>query len=52
MKLCLMLVDKKSKFGTFINEGIVTNEQIANDYPITLEIGDRIRFGMMESTWM
>uniref|UniRef100_A0A2S2PZZ5 Nibrin n=1 Tax=Sipha flava TaxID=143950 RepID=A0A2S2PZZ5_9HEMI len=51
-KLILKLVDKKSKFGTFINIGITSNERIASECPIVLSSGDRIRFGIMDSFWI
>lgn len=45
------MVDKKSKFGTFINAGITQNERIDSDRPIILELADKIRFGAMDSIW-
>jgi len=47
----LKLIDNKSKFGTFVNDGIETNEQIAGDHTISLKAGDGNRFGRMDSTW-
>lgn len=51
IKLVLEVVDKKSKFGTFVNSGIELNERIESNCPIILELNDRIRFGIMNSIW-
>lgn len=44
-------MDKKSKFGTFVNSGIELDERIESNCPIILELSDRIRFGIMGSIW-
>jgi len=41
-------VDKKSKYGTFIN---AMDEKIESDCPKILKLGDKIRFGIMDSIW-
>lgn len=48
MKLFLILVDKQSKYGTFINN---LDEPIESNRPKILKIGDKIRFGVMDSNW-
>ncbi|XP_027847405.2 nibrin [Aphis gossypii] len=47
-KLFLTLEDKKSKYGTFIND---FDERIISDCPRVLKFGDKIRFGIMDSIW-
>lgn len=47
-KLFLTLEDKKSKYGTFIND---FDERIISDCPRVLKVGDKIRFGIMDSIW-
>lgn len=51
VKLLLKVVDRRSKFGTFVNSGIDLNERIESDCPMVLELNDRIRFGIMDSVW-
>ncbi|KAL4120479.1 hypothetical protein QTP88_013165 [Uroleucon formosanum] len=48
VKLFLTLVDKKSKYGTFIN---ALDEQIESNCTKILNFGDKIRFGIMDSIW-
>ncbi|XP_025201439.1 nibrin [Melanaphis sacchari] len=47
-KLFLILEDKKSKYGTFIND---FDERIISDCPKILKFGDKIRFGILNSIW-
>lgn len=51
VNMLLEVVDKNSKFGTFINSGISLNEQIDSNRSVFLKEGDRIRFGVMNSIW-
>ncbi|XP_060841916.1 uncharacterized protein LOC132922421 [Rhopalosiphum padi] len=48
MKLFLTLEDKKSKYGTYINN---FDERIISECPRILKFGDKIRFGIMDSIW-
>jgi len=48
MKPFLVLVDQKSKYGTFVND---LNKQIESNCPTILNVGDKIRFGIMDSYW-
>lgn len=42
----MRVLDKKSKFGTYVNEGIASNQRIESDRPVILSRGDSIRFGL------
>ncbi|KAJ6633874.1 Nibrin [Pseudolycoriella hygida] len=43
--------DTKSKYGTYINDGINVNEKIEPSARHTLNDGDTIRFGFIDFTW-
>ncbi|KAH8415695.1 hypothetical protein KR222_009588, partial [Zaprionus bogoriensis] len=47
----LTVEDLDSKFGTFINSGIVQNKRIKPKTPTALRAGDKIRFGALKSIW-
>lgn len=42
-------MDKNSKYGTYIN---AMDEKIESNCPKILKLGDKIRFGIMDSIWM
>lgn len=45
----MRVLDKNSKFGTYVNEGITSNRQIEKNCPVILSQGDSIRFGLTNS---
>lgn len=51
VKLSLIIIDKKSKSGTFVNSGIDLNERIESNCVVVLKLNDRIRFGANDSIW-
>ncbi|XP_050537629.1 nibrin [Daktulosphaira vitifoliae] len=52
VEINIEVIDKNSKFGTFINEGIDNNVSIKSGIPKVLKLHDKIRFGRIDSIWV
>lgn len=46
---CIKVVDTKSKYGVFVNDGIQTTTAIAKNKPVRLAVGDTVRFGRIKA---
>ncbi|KAK3877727.1 hypothetical protein Pcinc_017583 [Petrolisthes cinctipes] len=47
----IKLTDLGAKYGTFVNDGIESDQKMAEQSVLELNAGDRIRFGMLTNTW-
>lgn len=47
----LMVVDRNSKYGIFVNGDIAKNKAIKKGVEVELQAGHTVRFGRLKSTW-